>query len=403
VHKESERNFPGPYVLSFFTPRVRTLLTYLMSNTTQVFKWAHWIGVLYFSMDVGVGRMVVLLLSAMNKFCDELSPVAVTLVILAIGIFLFLLPPVPGVPIYLFAGVVMVNSLDKEFDNFWLAIWVVTVVCLCIKLTACTIQQKVFGENLGESVGVRRLIGINSIQIRAIRYCLSKPGLSRAKVAILCGGPDWPTSVLCGILRLPLYECLLGTLPVYPVYLSETVIAGAFYLKTGATWEAAAATMLAVCSGAMGMTSFAAIYYIEDTISKHREELEQYPEDEEVAEMDRAEVAGSTAYSKATEWTQVPKVIRAVLVVGTCFMAYACYLFALFSTDCFVTFAVTDSIVDKLDGHPLHVVKFLGWVALSCFGVGCITLFIFSQWAQRATKRELAAMEENKQQAPNPA
>jgi hypothetical protein len=91
---------------------------------------------------------VVLLLSAMNKFCDELSPVAVTLVILAIGIFLFLLPPVPGVPIYLFAGVVMVNSLDKEFDNFWLAIWVVTVVCLCIKLTACTIQQKVSPSTL---------------------------------------------------------------------------------------------------------------------------------------------------------------------------------------------------------------------------------------------------------------
>jgi hypothetical protein len=80
-------------------------------------------------------------------------------------------------------------------------------------------SRQVFGENLSDRVAVRRLVGMNSMTLRAIRHCLAQKGLTPAKVAILCGGPDWPTSVLCGILRLPLYECLLGTLPVYPIYL----------------------------------------------------------------------------------------------------------------------------------------------------------------------------------------
>ena len=72
--------------------------------------------------------------------------------------------------------------------------------------------------------------------------------------------------------------------------------------------------------------------------------------------------------------------IRVLLLLGTSFMSYACYLFALFSTDCFETFSVTDTIGDKLGGNALNVVKDLGWIAMGCFLVGCITLFTFSQW-----------------------
>ncbi len=31
---------------------------------------------------------------------------------------------------------------------------------------------------------------------------------------ILTGGPDWPTSVLCGVLRLPLIPIQIGTSPI---------------------------------------------------------------------------------------------------------------------------------------------------------------------------------------------
>jgi len=41
------------------------------------------------------------------------------------------------------------------------------------------------------SVGVRYAVGVNSVQMRAIRYCLMQPGFTAPKIAILCGGPDW--------------------------------------------------------------------------------------------------------------------------------------------------------------------------------------------------------------------
>lgn len=46
------------------------------------------------------------------------------------------------------------------------------------------------------------------------------------KIGILCGGPDWPTSVLCGIMRLELIPILIGTFPVFFLII-PTVITGA--------------------------------------------------------------------------------------------------------------------------------------------------------------------------------
>jgi hypothetical protein len=66
----------------------------------------------------------------------------VAVIVCAFGLFLFLLPPIPGVPVYLFAGVVLVASLEDSL-GFWPAVFLTSLLCLGIKLTACTIQQKV--------------------------------------------------------------------------------------------------------------------------------------------------------------------------------------------------------------------------------------------------------------------
>jgi hypothetical protein len=49
---------------------------------------------------------------------------------------------------------------------------------------------------------------VNSVTIRAVKKILSKPGMSLEKVYILVGGPDWPTSVLTGILKLKLSQVM---------------------------------------------------------------------------------------------------------------------------------------------------------------------------------------------------
>ena len=84
---------------------------------------------------------------------------------------------------------------------------------LVLKLCAVAVQQKVFGEMMAEKrVWILFLIGINSPTTRAIKKILMVPGLNLPKIVILCGGPDWPTSVTTGILKCSLPQMLLGTL-----------------------------------------------------------------------------------------------------------------------------------------------------------------------------------------------
>ena len=45
--------------------------------------------------------------------------------------------------------------------------------------------------------------------IRAVERILKLQGLRLVKVAVLIGGPAWPTSVLCGILNVSLPSMVL--------------------------------------------------------------------------------------------------------------------------------------------------------------------------------------------------
>jgi hypothetical protein len=111
---------------------------------------------------------------------------------IAIGITLFLLPPVPGVPIYFVSGLMLVGVCEKD-----MGLGGGTIYCICLglvlKLCACTLQQKMIGENFKSNVGIRQMCNVNSDLMRTMKVILSRPGLSMAKCSILIGGPDWPT------------------------------------------------------------------------------------------------------------------------------------------------------------------------------------------------------------------
>jgi hypothetical protein len=73
-------------------------------------------------------------------------------------------------------------------------------------------QQKLIGGLLGKRVGVRRAINVNSDFMRTAKLILTDPAaLTKGKVLILVGGPDWPTSVTTGILGLDILPMLIGT------------------------------------------------------------------------------------------------------------------------------------------------------------------------------------------------
>ena len=122
---------------------------------------------------------------------------AVTGIVIGVGMVLFMLPPIPGLPIYLTGGIVLV-SVGRSTLGLWGAICYACIVSLLLKLFACAVQQKLIGGYLGGFVGVRQMVSINSDGIRAMRVMLKDKGITKRKVAVLVGGPDWPVSVLCG-------------------------------------------------------------------------------------------------------------------------------------------------------------------------------------------------------------
>ena len=411
---------------NYFTAAGWGMLKWLFSDVTAVFTWTAYIAMFYFICDVGVGKGAVLFLGWMISIMKDYSPAVVLVCFVLLGVGMFLLPPVPGPPVYLTGGVLLVGSMEDSM-GFWGATLACVFVCWFVKLVSCTLQQKWFGESLGGYVGVRYTVGINSVQMRAIRYCLMQPGLSPAKVAILCGGPDWPTSVLCGILRVPLYESVLGTSPVLVLYLAYTVLAGAFMLKTGGScasdgaataadaalspspppppfpppaeyaevgstnyWEMASAVALGVAMVSMSCTSFAAVYFMENTIENKKAECEAFPVDEEVEAREIKVQAKQVAYKHVTRWGNLPALDRALLGGAVACMTAACHLAGNFGSRCFATFTVTCTVA------LVDVVKTLGWVAISLFAFG---LILFQLYQRGAKQRTRSVMESNSQKA----
>lgn len=170
-----------------------------------------------------------------------------------------------------------------------------------------------------------------------------------------------------------------------------TVMAGAFNLKTGETWASAASTMLAVCSLTMSSTTLAAMYYIEDTVAKRRKELEQYPTDEEVAQLEASEAEGKEAQFVVTQWAALPTWMRSVLLTGALLMSGATGLFLMGGSYCFQTFSVTSSIADDLDGNPTNLVKSTGWLALGMYFAACVLLTVYTMWSNARAKEHLGS------------
>ena len=153
------------------------------------------------------------------------------------------------------------------------------------------------------------LIGINSPTTRAIKKILMVPGLNLPKIVILCGGPDWPTSVTTGILKCNVFQMLLGTLPII-FLIVPTVMTGAFKNKEqdGPIYATLSGIFMASTSVVQGGAMLLAGYYIQQARAKHFEELSKPDEffDKEVDELDRQSAAKAIVYKKVTKFDVLP-------------------------------------------------------------------------------------------------
>mmetsp|Transcript_27450 Transcript_27450/g.32013 ORF Transcript_27450/g.32013 Transcript_27450/m.32013 type:complete len:861 (-) Transcript_27450:1289-3871(-) len=384
----------------WFTIEARRMIRQFKSwNITKVFTCAIYWGLAYMVMNVIVSQYTLVFLSWLIEKTSHMNLATVTVILVMVGMTMFLLPPVPGVPIYLTLGIVII-PVGREIFGIVLSIIYALAVSLALKLLACTLQQKLIGGMLQHSVSVRQFVGVNSPLIRSMKLVLAEPGMGLAKVSILVGGPDWPTSVLCGIMDLPLAPILFGTLPIIFLII-PTLLTGSFiYLadlrdENGQPEFAWASTLGTVFAAVTAFVQFGsmvvAAYFLEQVVSNRADELEAIPIDEEVRIADEKDEERKNAYHEVSRWETLPILAKIIMLLSLTCMITTCYMVQLFSSHCFVEYQLTYTIDMHLVGDWRNLVKPLGVVSNYLLLASVVFLQMFTCWANRTAAKQVVS------------
>jgi len=384
----------------WFTVEAQRLIRHFQSwDKTKVIVYAIYWGLAFMILNVIVFQYTLVFLSWLIQTTSDMSLGMVTLILVLVGLTMFLLPPVPGVPIYLTLGIVII-PVGQEIFGIYLSIIYAIGISLALKLFACTLQQKLIGEQLHNFVSVRQLVSVNSDFIRSMKLVLKEPGMGLAKVAILVGGPDWPTSVLCGIMKLPLLPILFGTLPIIFLII-PTLLTGSFMYMSDIRdangqniypWAGTAATVFTALTAFVQFGSMVvAAYFLEKVVSERADELEAIPIDEEVKLADEKGEVRRKAYREISKWEKLPWLAKVTLILSLMSMITTCYLVQIFAADCFVEYQLTYNIDVHLNGDWRNLVKPLGVVANYLLLSSTVLYLLFNFWAQRNAVKALAS------------
>ena len=153
---------------SWVTLKVAGMLRRIYAwNWTSVLRKMIVLSLVYMIWVVGIMKVTTLFFSWLTHTLKPLPLPLTTGVFVAVGMTMFLLPPVPGAPVYMAAGVLLTSMAEDRFGFAGAALYSICVAW-CIKLCACALQQKVIGTNLGRSRRVRSLVMINTPLMRAL-------------------------------------------------------------------------------------------------------------------------------------------------------------------------------------------------------------------------------------------
>jgi len=429
VHQSVFRRFFSPWCT--LPPQGGSYFTEDTSHRLAKLRTKHWgsiwakviiLGLVYLVMQVLVSQGVVVFLSGLNALLEPVHLAAVLVIFLAVGIAMFLIPIIPGVPVYICAGVMipwnMMSDEEKQStsstapSSFWNGVVIACVLSSALKFIAIAIQQEVIGRLLGQRVAIRAACGMNSSAMRSIRVVLQRPGMTADKSMILVGGPDWPTSVATGIMGLSLPQMLLGSVPVL-VLIIPSVLLGAFQLLSSREgWEVLSdiVTLLALAMQLGAMIGFAAV--VEKASVKYAADLAVLPIDEEVRVLDEQQEVFVKAWRDASDWTKAnfPPVRKGFLLVGAALTIFAFHMSIGFR--CFERVSVADRYHDPpISSNPFNVIRPPGWALLILFLLATACILIHRSWLTKRTNELVASGEyadaregdEEKRTAPLPA
>mmetsp|Transcript_105113 Transcript_105113/g.307170 ORF Transcript_105113/g.307170 Transcript_105113/m.307170 type:complete len:927 (+) Transcript_105113:164-2944(+) len=315
-----------------------------------VFNWIYGLCAVYMVWTLCPSLLNVALAS-LNAWIRQMnldfSVIVVT--VFVVGVLCFLLPPVPGFIVYFFAGLVVSGAcppVDTD-QGFWLGATINICMCWVLKLFACAIQQVCIGGMLSKSLWVRQTVGVHTPLMRTIEFVLRKKGLSLGKVAILCGAPDWPVSVLAGILKLSLFECEVGTIPIIG-FIIPFALSGSLYLYSGNEDSILgnAAQLMMVCALMVTCVLYAiSAWAVQQASEQNGDEFTRpLAKNVDLAWLDfRAEYVSKKL---ACGWPDVPVSVRVFWVFGAAVQILVCHMFQWQYSSLVGTFEVSDDIED---------------------------------------------------------
>jgi membrane protein DedA with SNARE-associated domain len=369
---------PENWFTSFGQNIANTIKTW---RWTPVLIWLCLLSELFFTFQVGVTKATYVFLSWLNTMLADVSFGIVLILMFLVGNLMFLLPPVPGLPVYVFAGILIG---EKGYQDPSIGLWggcgIAIVLCLFTKLCACT-GQYMIGYFLGQYVKVQQLIQVDKVGTRAVELIVKSKGLNLNKVSVLVGGPDWPVSVSCGIMKVNIPQMLLGTIPVLAL-MTPCVLAGACLGRVTlgeesmwGTWAKVFTALAALVNAAAGAY---AVYAISETVKVHGEELAKpRPDHERVEALTAKEKAFNDKYDEVTSWGALTTYWRVVLCIGTAFLYWSNFFFVMLKERCFRPFAVSSKIdagydEDGLEGDVFSIILPMGGFFLVIFAIGVV-------------------------------
>jgi len=305
---------------------------------------------------------------------------------------MFLLPPVPGLPVYVFSGFIVAGQLKDT--NFYAGAAMGCALSFTLKLSA-SLGQYFIGLCMGQSVKIQQAVGVNTIQIRAVEDIVACPTLSMAKMLILVAGPDWPTSVLCGVLRVNIMQMMIGTAPVIFVT-TPCSLAGAFLAKTIPGQPSINDTLTTFFTGLSAIilviSACAAMLEITKVIERKGDELEAFREDHRaVMELTEQEEEYNQVYSDQMEFDAMGCIRKGAIILASLLLCGSTSVLATMSSQIFNRFSVGAQIdwpIEQggLDGDWLNIViRPRGVYVLGCFGVGVVLHLLVAFDAQCRT------------------
>ncbi|CAK0793078.1 unnamed protein product [Prorocentrum cordatum] len=369
----------------------------------------------YFSIQVG-SKATFVFLSYMIEVLAPMELVFIMVMSCVVGFAMFMLPVVPGMAVYLFIGILIPKAVvDREepekqhdFAVFVRGVAIAVFLALILKLVAC-VGQYFIGYFLGQDIHIQKEFNVDQKPMRAAASVLtgrSDPCRPIGKIIVLVGGPDWPVSVVCGILKIDILDMLLYTIPVAVVQL-PCIMSGAYMIKAKPNeqtddsmwrnvWSLIAAAGQGMC--ALGAIYVGQLAYTQDpNLLKEPEdpdELETYRAVQELREMEKQDLA---IWEKTLRDTRLLKGgcqpgAGWVIFFAAC-LSVASNAVLLGDGLAFENFELSSKISDDIDdyglgGDPFNLVKPVGWIVLGAFAVSVTMHVLFVKAKAREAARE---------------